>query len=155
MSEKTINGTTYKIGQLPARTQWNVARRVMPLLEGVAPAIGEILKNRSTSPDPDGGTQSVTPPVDWLALGTACVGPLTKALSNLSDAESDYVINACLSVVTRPNANNSAWVKFSTAAGQPMFQDDNDLRVIMPLVGAVLWENVGSFLAMLGGPTDG
>jgi Phage tail assembly chaperone protein, TAC len=160
-TEKTLNGVTYRIGQLPARTQWNLCRRVAPLLEGLVPAVQAALGARDRPAvaepgvDPAGASGAPTGRgVDLVALGMACVGPLTRALANLSDADSDYVINTCLTAVTRPNGNGSAYVPMATRAGQPLFATDDDLAVLLPLVGAVLWENLGGFLAVIG-PTFG
>lgn len=153
-TEVTVRGTTYQIGRLSARAQWNVARRVLPLVEGVVPAIRSALPKRPlVKMGDDGPDTDQAAAIDWAAVGTACLGPITEALSHLTDADSDYVIDTCLACVRRPNGAGQQVPVMRN--GQFMFQQDDDFAVLIALTAAVLQENLGGFLAELPGLLGG
>lgn len=64
-------------------------------------------------------------------------------LGQLSDADSEYVVKKCLSVVSRVQETGTAKVQSPT--GQLMF-DDMSMADILQLVSQVIEVNVGDFL---------
>lgn len=119
--ETQINGNTYRIGKLDARTQFHVARRLAPLLAGIGKTLNQP-KNKD----------------DLFST----FGPLADALSRMSDEDTDYVLDKCLSVTQRAQGNQFAPVMASN--GRMMF-DDIDLPAMMQLAVAVIRENIGGF----------
>ncbi len=70
-------------------------------------------------------------------------------LSNISDADSDFVVKKCLSVVTRKQ--NAGYAKIQTSEGHMMFNDIS-LAVMLELTVSVIEENLGDFFrTALGG----
>ena len=144
-SEVSIRGVTYHIGRLSARQQWNVVRRIMPLIQQMVPALREAV---SAAPK---GTDGET---DWASVGMDALGPLAQALADLSDADSDYVIDTCISVVRRPNQANQ--LVPMARSGQLMFQDqDDNMVVLLGVTAAVIQENIGPFFGDLLGQFGG
>jgi hypothetical protein len=157
VKEITVRGVRYQIGVLPARTQWNVLRRVAPVLKGAVPAIRDALTGagptvtapadgEAPSPHENGATGPSGRLVD---VALTCLAPLTDAISELSDADSDYVINVCLAVVRRWT-EPGGW-KPMTMGGAFMFAADDNLMTMIAVTGHVLMENLGGFLVELPG----
>jgi hypothetical protein len=140
-AETEVAGQTYRFGKLSAREQWNVLRRVGPLAKGLIPLAQEAL---ARAPAADGSAT----PVDIGALGLTCIGPITEALQTLSDANSDYVIDRCLSAVQRQTAPGK-WV--AVGRGEALQFSDINMVVMLTLVAHSLWENLGDFFQDLPG----
>lgn len=71
------------------------------------------------------------------------IGPIVDHLSKMSDEDSDYVLDHCLSVVQRSQPNNE-WVKVKAPNGALMF-NDIELPQLINLTRAVLTENLRGF----------
>lgn len=124
-TEFSVAGNTYRAGALNARTQFHVLRR----LGSVAIALGAILvKDRSADP--------------MLAMA-----PMVTAIGALPDADADYVITNCLSVVTRRQPGDTGWMQIQ--AGGALLFPDIDVGVMMQIVWKVLEANLASFFAAL------
>ena len=63
-------------------------------------------------------------------------------LANISDADSEFVVKKCLSVVTRKQG--SSFAKLQTPDGHMMF-DDISLSAMLEITVAVIEENLGNF----------
>jgi hypothetical protein len=160
MHEKTIDGVTYRIGKLTVKQQFNVVRRMLPILKGLAPVVTSVMATRGMETDTTtepGSPEAVTAAAQnqAVSIGVSAIGPIADALSALSDEASDYVITTCLSAVRRPDKNGQRYNPFATPAGQPMFQEDDRLAVILPLVAEVVRENIQGFLDALPGMFSG
>lgn len=138
MAEIEVNGQTYRIGKLNAFQQLHVSRKVGPLMPRLIPAYiasqdGKILEN-----------------LDVLAQ---MVEPFTQALSEMTDADVEYVAATCLAVVHRKQGNS--WAPVWNAGGHCLMFDDVDLGTMLPLVVRVITENLGPFIRGLltGQPT--
>lgn len=156
MSEENIDGHPYRIGRLNARKQWNVVRRLAPVLAASAPAL-QVWASASPPPEtgPDGQPAPGTAaPAFDLEAAFSAFGPLATAIGDLTDENSDYVINTCLSVV-HTNRIGQTWAPVANSGGDLMFQDIH-LGTMVKLVLIVLRENLGDFLGALpGSTTDG
>ncbi|WP_024904462.1 phage tail assembly chaperone [Robbsia andropogonis] len=126
-----INGQGYRIGRLDVKRQFHVARRLAPLLAG----LGGALKN---SADKDS--------VGFSEL----VAPIAEALSKMSDEDTDYVIDSCLSVVQRQSGN--AWAPVMARGGGMMFSDI-ELSEMLRLTVAVIQGSLGGFFPGAPSPT--
>lgn len=113
-----INDQQYRSGKLNARQQFHVARRLAPVLGGLAGAV-------------QGGDK------DFGKL----LQPITEAIAGISDADSDYILDTCLSVVKRQQG--TAWAAVFVNGAQ-MF-DDIDLGALLQIAAKVIQENLGGF----------
>lgn len=126
-----VGGQTYRAGKINAMTQLHVVRRLAPLIGSV----------QAMQADPDGAG-------DGDLLGRLA-GPLATALAAMSDADTEYVVGACLSVCQRQAAGGLGWTPvWSVQAKQPMF-DDVDLLAMLQIAAKVLMANVASFTSAL------
>ena len=113
-----VNGQSYRIGKMPAREQFHVVRRLGPAIMGFL-----------ASGAKGGGAAGF-------------YGPIVDHLSKMSDEDSDYVLDHCLSVVQRAQGNE--WVKVRAPNGALMF-NDIELPQLLNLTRAVLTENLRGF----------
>ena len=115
MAEFKIHGVSYKTQRLEVRKSAHVLRRLGPIL----PYLTMILKAEK-----DG-----MPMLDAaLALTDARIGaPLMSALGKLTDADQDYILDACLATTVRhsadPDKQNGVWADVWVAQGGMMFDD--------------------------------
>ena len=156
MKEVTVRGVRYQLGALSARTQWNVLRRIAPVLKGAVPAIQAAVAASqadtavTAQADGQGPPATAEAPANGrlMDIAISCLGPLTEAVAVLSDVDSDYVINACLAGVRR---ETDGGFRPMMANGAFMFQADDNLATMIALTGHVLAENLSGFLADLPG----
>jgi hypothetical protein len=113
-----VGGQKYRIGRIDARKQFHVARRLAPLLAGM-----------SGVPDKTAGF-------------AAFLGPLTDALSGMSDEDVDYVLDICLGVCQRIQSNGHPAAVM--VRGGLMFEDI-DMGQMIQLAVKVIQENLGGF----------
>lgn len=114
-----VGGFTYRIGKMPAREQFHVTRRLGPAIMGF---LGSAASG--------GGIMGA-------------LGPIIDHLSKMSDEDSDYVLDHCLSVVHRSQPNGE-WAKVRAPNGALMFEDI-ELPQLINLTRAVLMENLSGF----------
>ncbi|MFM0044125.1 phage tail assembly chaperone [Paraburkholderia sediminicola] len=113
-----VGGHQYRIGRIDARKQFHVARRLAPLLAGMGGA-------------PDRG--------EGFA---AFLGPLSDALSGMSDEDVDYVLDACLGVCHRIQPSGHP-APVMTRSG--LMFEDIDMGQMIQLAIKVIQENLGGF----------
>ena len=110
----------YIIGnKLDTFTQLNIARKLSPAMPLV-----------SVLNDPDNAEK----PKAMLVI---------TLLSYISDEDSEYVVNKCLSAVRRIQGDKS--VKITTSGGVLAFQDMT-MDEVSEMVGRVILDNLGDFL---------
>jgi hypothetical protein len=136
MSEIDVNGINYLIGRLNARQQWNVVRRLAPVIQGMMP----LFANQPLVSD---ATGTLVPAGVSLPQMLAA---LTNTMGLLTDSDSDYVIDTCLNVV-RFRSPGGSWapLKAANGSGQVMLDQADDLATQMRLVWEVLYENLRNF----------
>jgi len=113
-----INGQQYRSGKLNARQQFHVARRLAPVLGGLATASQGKTDNFATF-----------------------LQPIADAIAGMSDADCDYVLDNCLAIVQRQQG--SSWANIFVNKAQ-MF-DDIDMGVMLQIASKVITENLGGF----------
>ncbi len=130
----TINGADYQIGQLDARRQLHVGRRLMPVMAPIAAMLQTAQSGEVSDP-------------------MAALMPIANAISRMEDDEMDYIISHCLSVVQRQNTKHGGgWGPVVASNGRLMF-DDIKLVHMLQIVAAVIKENLGPFFSDLGSLT--
>ena len=138
----TISGKNYTIGRLNALDQLHVSRKIAPIIPSLIPIISEVAK---------GGLSKV---IESMELGddvelenidlkeldglSSALSPLMDVIAGMSEADTNLVIHKCLSVVIRDGA--------VLCRGESIMFDDLDMMQILPLVVAVIRENLGNFI---------
>lgn len=125
MSEITVGEHTYTIGKLDALKQFHVARRLVPVLAAFT-KIGE------------GADLS-------QGFGVGALIPIAEALSKMSDEETEYIIETCLSVVQRQDSGKLQKVMVQ---GKFVYQDIK-MPDMIKLTSETIMENMGDFFAGL------
>ena len=115
-----IEGNTYQIGILNAFEQLKVARR----LTAVSTLIQAMTSDKNKGKD-----------MTFLVL---------LMLGELTDADSDFVVHKCLSVIKRQSGESYA--KLTATSGDLMFQDIG-MKAMIDLTTAVIVENLGDFFS--------
>jgi len=130
MQEVEYNGIKYRTGKLDAFKQFHLFRKLMPLFSGM----GETAAMQVMG----GETEVNENAVRWAALG-----PISQAVSEMSQSDSEFILRTCLSVCLRQNPTGQ-WVKFTAPNGELMFED-LDLMGMLQLTFAVIQDNLGNF----------
>lgn len=140
-----IGEIEYKTGRLDARKQFHVARKIGPAMFSMVAA-----RAKASAEIPEGALSKVSSSAtraEEAVVEVAMVGifkAVAEAMSIMSEADVDYVINICLSVCERKQ--QGAWGKVLAANGSMMFEDI-DVRTLMRLGLEVIKENLGSFFS--------
>lgn len=140
--ETVIKGHTYSIGKMDVFQQFHVARRLAPLLYATSSALLARLRTGETTDAND------------LTAVVQAVEPLVQVISSMPDADSQYVLNACLNVCQRKSGTGggTGFQRVLVDGNQLMFQDI-DLLTTMQLVAAAIKVNLGNFLDALPDPS--
>lgn len=136
--DKSINGQNYRIGKLPARTQFHVARRLMPLLTSLEnlPALMALVKDKEMAPR------------DAAAIFESALTPLAKVLAKMPDEDLDYIINSCFGVCARLTADGKPQPLLAMDGVQFMFADIQ-LPQMIEICLATVEENMGNFFDLI------
>jgi len=119
MAEFPIKGIKYRSGTMDAMTQFHVVRRLETILGS--------FRNMLDSKLEDGLTV------------------IAEAVSKMSDADTEYVIGACMAIVQREQPGATGWAKvWSTEAKRPMFTDI-DMATMLQIVIAVIGDAIVPF----------
>jgi hypothetical protein len=140
-----IDGVEYRTGKMNAKLQFHIARRLAPIIARIgsvsvppAPVANGNGQDHSegTEPSQEDTTALVAQQVPILAA-------LAESIASLSDKDCDYVLDTCLSVVMRKQADR--WMPvWNKAASVPQFADLT-LPAMMQLAFAVIQDNLGGF----------
>lgn len=125
----TINGNDYRVsGKMDAVTQFHVARKIAPVLAEME-KVGNLIarKDQITTED-----------------ALACIGPLTRGLAGLPDADCDYIIAKCLAVVQR-KVTDTTWSNVWNKEARAIQFADLDLAGLAQLILMVFREHLASF----------
>ena len=129
MTEFQINGITYSCSKLNAFDQFHVFRRLAPVLS----VIGVDISKAKDDP-------------------MALFNPVAKAIGDMSNADSEYVLNTCLGAVRR-RQGDKVWAPLMSRGGLQF--DDVQLPEMLQITWHVLQENFSNFLAVLPGSAPG
>ena len=125
MNEFELDEVVYRNGKMAPMTQFQVTRRLLPILSQV-----KTLTAAFASKDEK--------------LQEEAFGAAAKALAALTDADTEFVINACMDLVERQNDKGS-WNKiWNPHVMRPQF-DDIDMPVMLQLVTSVLQSEFTKF----------
>jgi hypothetical protein len=136
--EFEVNSHHYRATKLDAFQQWNVTRRLLPVIGGAADTFLKAAKALSNGQD---AKQALA--VLMETNPSNIIEPLTKALGEMTDVDSQFIITTCLSRVQRQQG--SAWAAMVAANGQLMFGADLDMVEMLSVVWKVIESNLLSF----------
>jgi len=132
MAEIEIDGKQFVTGRMSARQQFHVARRLAPLFAAMFPAGKKIDVSSAAE----------------INL-TACA----EAMARLSDADCDYVLDACLGVVKHREESGSL---FGIAvAGGKLRYDWIDMNMMLRLAASVVQDNLQGFMGAVPSSSNG
>lgn len=131
MQELPLLGHTYQIGKMPAMAALHCARRVAPAWSAFGMGMHEMAQKMKAA-------QQVP---DFDAEFLRVAQPVAEIVARMSDADVNYVVQACLNLVRRKQAEGWAPVM----RGENLMFEDMPLNVMMRLVFETLKENVGGF----------
>jgi hypothetical protein len=132
-----INGHAYKARRMNAFQQWNVARKVSPIVaktmtpDTLRQAVALMPKGDGANGDLDG----------FLGLVGSIVPPALQALADMSDKDSMEIITACLATVQVQR--DGIWANVYSAGG--LMFDDIDMLEMMAIVVRVVMGNLAGF----------
>lgn len=141
--EIELNGQMYSIGRLSAKQQFHVSRRIAPVIPPMIPAFLKLAEKLKDVKDEDGEAGVKALLAGDLADMGGALQPFADAIAALKDADADYVIDTCLTVVQR--RQNTGWARVMSQDKVLMFQE-MDMAVILPLVVQVIVVNLGPFI---------
>lgn len=143
MAQFTIEGQEYLSGKLNVMQQFHVSRKLMPVL-GSAASIA-----RSMAPKAIGADGEPDEQASEVAL-VAAIPMIAEAIAKLTDADCDFVIFTCMSVVQRKVQQSGSWAAVTSQSARRFMYDDITLPAMMQIVWHVLQENIGNFLPVSG-----
>ncbi len=112
----------YRSGRLTAFQQFHVARKLGPILAKLGPSSGR-----------EGLSM-----IDLLE-------PAVDALAEMPEADCDYVLRRCLSVVQRQVG--TAWQSVWNDSAKRLMFEDIDLAAMIQISMQVLGDNLGNFIS--------
>ncbi len=118
--EFEVAGHTYRAGRMDAMTAFHVMRRLTPVLASF---------------------REMGQANDMFAA----LEPVARAVAGMSDADSELVLGACLSVCERRQDGGRGWARiWSVEAKRPMF-DDIDIAAMLQVAFHVIQGALGPF----------
>lgn len=139
-----LEGIDYQIGTLDVITQFQVARRLMPVLAILGESVRDGIDNARKVLRPELGER-----LDDKMLNIK-LGPLARALADMSDDDTNYILGACLEVCSR-KVEPQGWAPVIVAGsslngGKPrLMYPDIKLTTLMGLMVHTIQENLGDF----------
>lgn len=121
----------YRIGRLNPRKQLHLVRRL-------APVIGGLVKEAR------GKSAADLAKAEEGEILLMMFGPIADALSQMKEADVDYVIDLCLDVVSRKEGEQ--WQPVVNPTTRGMQYADIDMPELVQLCGQVVAANLGNFL---------
>jgi hypothetical protein len=123
-----VNGRNYRASKMDAMTQFNVIRKLAPIMEPLAEFI-------STPRGGNGGQANAV----HMAM------PIIKAISELPEETTDYVIEMCMSRVRRDEGEGRGWAKIWNDQARRPQMDDIDMVTMLMIVVQVLGGSFSAF----------
>lgn len=138
----TIGEHDYRSDKLDALTQFNVSRRIIPVVIALAPLIipGATEKDIALLITSD------------LSRNVALIQPALEAVAKMPDDDVNYVLAKCASRVFRANKNPStgavdSWSPIWNSSAKSLQYDDLGMVDLITIVWNVLRENLEGFFS--------
>jgi hypothetical protein len=173
MAEVEIDGQVYLCNKLPTRTQLHVVKRLMPVLQGLAPILlyayratkGEAPMFNAADNGADADNNEAgngADPLNTMLNGDGMLNPsgvidllrqpemivesmraLSQTINLMPDADADFVIDAALNSVRWKQGDR--WVALRASGGGLSLGAADDLATQLRLTWEVLLESLGNF----------
>jgi hypothetical protein len=143
--EFEVNGRNYRASKMDAMTQFNVIRKLAPIMEPLA----KFVKNQ---PSKLNGETTITSEDIQRARTDAidATMPIIKAIADLPEETTDYVIATCMNLVRRDEGQGRGWAKvWNDQAHRPQM-DDIDMVTMLMIVVQVLGGSFSAFFPASG-----
>lgn len=129
-------GHRYRIaGKLNAIQQLHIVRRLAPLIGAFQGVDLAALRPADQGAAPERAEQAMK----------QIMGPLAEGVAKLSDADTEYVLAACMGLVQRDLGGGSGWGPVWNAGARTMQYSDIGFAELIQIVGRVLMANLGDF----------
>lgn len=149
MANFEIKGIKYQASKLNAKDQWAITRRLLPVLTNIRPlalawADAEAAKrDADAAPDDESKKLAAAEAAKFDRLRDEMMQGMAKSLQELSDADSDFIIDKVMGNVMRNTG--TGWVPvWNKATGREMFPDI-DMTLMLTIVGSVLQSELSAF----------
>lgn len=145
--ELVLGANTYDIGKLNVTQQFHVARRLAPAIWALSRSAASVLKEampEGVALTMDNVVKGLKGLEDGALVGAviSAAGPLVDVMAHMSDADTEYVINTCLSVCSRQAGQG--WQILYVPGSGFTFQDMS-LPEMLQLVIAAIRANLANF----------
>ena len=143
-----IAGERYQSSKLNAFTQLHVLRKLGPVLAKIGPAFMMIATqprlvmnaDGSVATNDDGSPRTVEPNI---LDDIGAIGPALEALSEMSEADCEYVLQRCLAVTRRFQLG--AWAPVFNEQAKRLMFEDMDLPTMLQIARQVLGDSLAGF----------
>jgi hypothetical protein len=139
MTEIQIAERTYRIGRMNPRTALHVARRIAPVVLGLA-ELAPLMERMTPLLRV---TEGETPPSVSIAEMVEMARPMSLAVAEMPEADFDYLVDHCLAVVHVRRGGDTGWAPLMVN-GSLMFEDLTPIEMGR-LVWEVIQENLRNF----------
>lgn len=120
-----IKGVKYQSGKMDAMVAFHVTRRLAP----VVPSFKSIFATAG-----DGETRDILTALE----------PLADAIAKMSDADTEYILGACMKVTSREQPGGGWAPVWGPTSNRPLYEDI-DMLVMLQIAMHVLQETLGPF----------
>jgi len=151
MAEFEVNGTLYRSGKLDAMTQFNLTRRMLPLMPAVK-NLAMLWGARQKEEEAEASKADDAIALEPNATFDDAMEAAATAIAKLSDEDSNFIIATCLGVVSRKSGAGFSPV-WNKPAGRPMF-DDINMADMLKIMFAVLQSEFAAFFPSSGRISD-
>lgn len=131
MVEFELQGETYSVGRLNAFQQLHLSRKLAPVLPALVPFLQVAMSG--------GLERALSGDLEEFAAASR---PIASVLSQMPDADAEYIICTALSCVKRKQGK--FW--HAMVSGGTMAYDDTPLDAVLMLALRSIKENLGSFI---------
>lgn len=131
-----INGTQFKISKINAMKQFHIVRRIGPILSRMTPAMQKIAKANESGMSED----------DKLQQFVEFAAPIMDGLSELSDKDSEFVLNSLLSAVEIQQSGGN-WAKL--VIDNNLMFSSLELPILLQAAGRAFMYNMTGFFGVL------
>ncbi|MGI4851695.1 MAG: phage tail assembly chaperone [Janthinobacterium lividum] len=144
MNSLTIGEHEFSIGRMPVRKQFHVARRLAPLMSSM---VGQLDALRSApAPLAETGADKLD-----SILSRLKIAPIADALADMNDADCDYILDACLDVVSIKQGERM----FPLMRGGRMMFDFITMPQMLQIAAEVVKQDLAGFMTGGGSASPG
>lgn len=146
MNEFLLNGKTYRVSVLDARSQFHIARRLAPFLSSLAPVMANVASTIRPGSDVKENIAKARASMSPEDI-TKIVPAFGDALAGMDDATADYVIFGLLAAVMIKEDNGLGWSNITK--DQSIMHSHIDMVTMLMIAAKVMVVNFAGFFGVL------